>query len=361
MVSLMTEGNSILIKNIYYMLTYAFQVLKHSNYDEISSESFENIYNLFAAILSKGIGQQLKQGLYREYIPRSDDLSLLRGKLNVNGTIDNKLQRKQLLTCEFDELSENNVFNQIFKTTMLILMKQPSVDLDKKKALKRDLLFFSNVDTIEPILIQWNRLRFSRNNQNYRMLLMICYFVLEGLLLSSEKGLYKMATFLDDQRMSLLYEKFVLEYFKFHHPCLQASASQVAWNLDDDVHDFLPLMQTDTTLSYKGISLIIDTKYYSRTMQSRVQYDTRTIHSNNLYQIFTYVKNMDVGRTGNVSGLLLYAKTNESITPDSDFRMSGNRISAKTLDLNQEFPVIAGQLDLIVKQFFGEEVLFKKV
>ena len=120
-------------------------------------------------------------------------------------------------------------------------------------------------------------------------------------------------------------------------------------------------MQTDTTLSYKGISLIIDTKYYSRTMQSRVQYDTRTIHSNNLYQIFTYVKNMDVGRTGNVSGLLLYAKTNESITPDSDFRMSGNRISAKTLDLNQEFPVIAGQLDLIVKQFFGEEVLFKKV
>lgn len=351
----MVENKNVLIKNIYYMLTYAFQVLKQSNYDELSSEDFENIHNLFAAILSKGIGQQLKQGLYREYISDCDDLPVLRGKLNIVGTVDNKLQRKQVLTCEFDELSENNIFNQIFKITMLALSKQPTVDMERKKALKRTLLFFNSVENINPSLINWNKLRFSRNNQNYRMLLMICLFVLEGLLLSTEKGQYKMATFLDEQRMSRLYEKFVLEYFRHHHPNLNAAPSQVAWNLDDGVDDLLPIMQTDTTIHYKDRTLIIDTKYYGSTMQSQEQYGSHTLHSNNLYQIFTYVKNQDVQNTGNVSGLLLYAKTGESITPDCDFRMSGNKISAKTLDLNREFAQIARQLDEIVQLFIGDQ------
>lgn len=43
--------------------------------------------------------------------------------------------------------------------------------------------------------------------------------------------------------------------------------------------------------------------------------------------------------------MLLYAKTNESIQPDSDYVMSGNKISVKTLDLNQEFGEIQKQLD----------------
>lgn len=38
-----------------------------------------------------------------------------------------------------------------------------------------------------------------------------------------------------------------------------------------------------------------------------------------------------------VSGMLLYAKTDEMIQPDNIYQMSGNQISVKTLDLNQEF------------------------
>ena len=61
------------------MLTYAFQVLKQSNYEEIASEEFENIEDLFAAILLKGISQQLKQGLHKEYITKWENLSVLGG------------------------------------------------------------------------------------------------------------------------------------------------------------------------------------------------------------------------------------------------------------------------------------------
>ena len=64
----MTKDKSILINNIYHMLSYAFQILKQENYEDVAVESFDEMYDLFAAILAKGIGIQLKQGLYREYM-----------------------------------------------------------------------------------------------------------------------------------------------------------------------------------------------------------------------------------------------------------------------------------------------------
>ena len=84
----------------------------------------------------------------------------------------------------------------------------------------------------------------------------------------------------------------------------------------------------------------------------QMQYNKATLYSGNMYQIFTYVKNQDAMNTGNVSGMLLYAKTEESITPDCSFVIGGNKISVKTLDLNKEFNLIAAQLDQIAEEHF---------
>ncbi|MBO4887185.1 MAG: 5-methylcytosine-specific restriction endonuclease system specificity protein McrC, partial [Firmicutes bacterium] len=45
------------------------------------------MHNLFAAILAKGISRQLKQGLYREYLNRKEDVAVVRGKIDMPGTI----------------------------------------------------------------------------------------------------------------------------------------------------------------------------------------------------------------------------------------------------------------------------------
>ena len=136
----MTNDKGILIKNIYYMLTYAFQSLRQSNYDSVATEDFENIHDMFAAILGKGVANQLKQGLYKEYILQSEELSVLRGKLNLQGTIKNRTQHRQKLACEYDELSENNLLNRILKTTIMILIRQKTVKPDRKVLLKKNLI-----------------------------------------------------------------------------------------------------------------------------------------------------------------------------------------------------------------------------
>ena len=117
----MTTDKGIFIQNIYYMLSYAYQVLQQQDYQCIASEKFERIDDLFAAILAKGVSRQLKQGLYREYVSRSETRSVLRGKLDLPQTIKTRIQHKPQVACTFDELSEDNLYNQILKTTLHVL------------------------------------------------------------------------------------------------------------------------------------------------------------------------------------------------------------------------------------------------
>jgi 5-methylcytosine-specific restriction enzyme subunit McrC len=196
-------------------------------------------------------------------------------------------------------------------------------------------------------------MRFQRNNRSYRMLMNICYFIVDCSLLTTESGNLRMPTF-TDEHMSRLFERFVLNYYKRHYPSLKANADAIKWNIVDGGEseglDLLPSMQSDITLHGAEHTLIIDTKYYSAMMQS--QYDKRSIHSGNLYQIFTYVKNRDMEHRGNVSGLLLYAQTDEDIVPKVDTTIDGNRIMVRSLNLNQDFSAIEQQLrDVVVNVF----------
>lgn len=347
------KDKRIFIKNIYYMLSYAFTTLNQGGYENIATEEFDNLHNLFAAILAKGIGRQLKQGLYREYLSRREDTAVMRGKIDMPGTIQNRLARKQALTCAYDELSENNLLNRILKTTVMLLLRHAGVDAAYKMDLKKEMLFFSRVDQIDPASIPWSSIRFERNNGAYRMLISLCQLILEGMLLTTDDGEYRLAAFVDEQRMSRLYEKFILEYYVKECPQVKATASRIPWALDDGVGTLLPVMQSDITLSHGNRVLIIDAKYYTRTTQE--QYSVHTLHSNNLYQIFSYVKNKDAefGKAPHtVSGLLLYARTDEAIQPDNVYRMSGNKISVRTLDLNRNFSEFAAQLNRIVQEHF---------
>ena len=117
------------------------------------------------------------------------------------------------------------------------------------------------------------------------MLVSICQLIIEGMLITTDAGDYRLASFVDEQRMCRLYEKFILEYYTRHYPALSVRASQIPWSLDDGVGTMLPVMQSDIHLQRGNTVLIIDAKYYSHTTQ--VKFDKHTLHSNNLYQIYS--------------------------------------------------------------------------
>lgn len=336
------------IQNIYYMLAYAFRVLTEKKYASCATEEFENTADLLAAILVKGISAQIKRGLSRDYIEETESLSCLRGKIDISESIKKQTLIKQQLVCIYDEFSVDSYHNRILKTTAELLLKN-DIPKERKKELRNLMLYFQDVGTLDPFTINW-KTSYNRNNQTYRMLISICYLVIKGLLQTTTEGSAKLMDFLDDQKMHRLFEKFILEYYRKEFPHVKVSAPRIAWALDDDIDVMLPAMETDSVLSYEGRVLIIDAKYYTHTMQT--QYEALKLRSNHLYQIFAYVKNR-AAIGGEVSGLLLYAKTDEKLQPNFTYKMSGNTVSARSLNLDCDFSEVVEQLDDIADSFLG--------
>ena len=344
------------VRNVFHMLAYAFSALREQGYRDVATEDFDNAAELCAAILERGVSLQLKRGLGQEYVNRTEARSSLRGKIEVTESVKSQAILRRQLVCSYDEFSVDTTMNRIIKATVALLVRS-DISKARKKSLKKLMVFFADVCDIDLHTVDWN-MRYDRNNRTYRMLMAVCWLVVKGLLQTQSDGSVRMMDFFDEQRMSRLYEKFILEYYRKEHPHLHASASFIDWALDDGVSDGLPAMRSDITLSSRSRVLIIDAKYYAATMQSN--FDKRTVHSGNLYQIFAYVKNkqVDLERAGEdveVSGMLLYAATDEDIQPDATYRMSGNRISATTLDLDRPFEEIRAQLDGIVAEYFPGE------
>lgn len=337
--------SNIRIQNIYYMLSYAFQALNENGYSNIALEDFEDAADLLAAILAKGIEKQIKRGLGREYIPKTEALSALHGKINVSLSINQQTFLTRKMVCTYDEFTENAYVNRVLKTTAMLLIRCPEVKQERKQALKRVMLFFSRIDNLDPYSIQWSAIQYSRNNATYKMLVHLCSMVINHMLLTTQTGNKRINKYLDDQYMSSLYERFVREYFRKHYPDFNASASYIGWDVDN--FDQLPIMRSDITLVYEGHTLIIDTKYYSHTMQYNSRFDSKSLISGNIYQIYTYVKNRDANHDGSVSGMLLYAKTEHEDAIAQTYNMSGNIIFIRTLDLNSDFQTICNQLNEI--------------
>jgi 5-methylcytosine-specific restriction enzyme subunit McrC len=354
------------IKNIYYMLSYAFEVLHKDRIEKTGAENFENNLDLYAEILKIELEALVKRGFFHEYRQRSDECARPKGKIELTESFRRLSFMKSRLTCTYDDFSIDNYLNQVLKATVKGLVARLSElnnrseenkarRADTIRALRKLLLYFEGVSDIPLSGIDWNY-RFDRTNQIYAMLFAVCELASSGLLQENGAGEQKVVSFLDDQRMSHLYEKFLLAYFRreFREAGLEATAEVIPWALDEGSGTrFLPLMKTDVTLRRGSRILVIDAKFYEDPMQE--YFGAKTIHSGNLYQIYTYVKNLQklVGNETEVSGMLLYARTDTSANPDAEFSIDGSRIMAKSLDLSCTFSKIQEQLDAIALNCLG--------
>lgn len=340
------------IRNVYYMLAYAFRSLRSGGFERLSSEDFDNSLELCAAILCHAVELRLKQGVKRDYRTRREAMSALRGKVDMTATVASQAPLRRQLVCEYDAYSVDCPENRIIKATMSLLVRCSSVDARYRKRLRSLSMYFAEVADLDVRHINW-RMVSGRADSTSRMIMFVCRLAIDGALQASSEGGQRLRSVLDDQAMHRLYEKFILEYYRAEHPNLSARAEQIPWCVDGEVPPALPVMQTDVTLWAGERVLIIDAKYYTHSMQRN--YGAWTYHSGNLYQMFSYVKNAQAAQPAGappVAGMLLYAKTDEEVVPDEEFSLSSNTIAVRTLDLAQPFEGIRAQLDAIVSEFF---------
>lgn len=341
------------IKNIYHMLSYAFRTLCSKEYAYLGTEEFENTLELYAEILVMGMSRRIRKGLHKEYIREDDILTTVRGRIDVSETIRTLALERGMVACSYGTYSADNLPNRTIASTLRLLMRS-DLSQERKKEVKRCLGHLSEIGDID-LRKGIPDIRRTKLDDDYRMMISICGMVFDGLLQTEDSGKNLTIDVEADRRVSDIYETFIREYFVKEHPDLKARKRNVDWDIDDEYTGKLPMMQTDIVLEYGNRVLIIDAKYYSHSTMSR--YGSGKIVSGNIYQIFTYVKNMEgtlgksAGASGKlppeVSGMLLYAKTDDPISPDDSHVICGNRIGVVSLDLNRDFKDIRSQLDSI--------------
>ena len=185
----MSEQNKpIPIKNLFYMLCYAWNVLAVMDDVKVGSDDFDDAYNLLSRVFSYGIGKLIRSGFHRSYVETSEELSTLRGKISIQESINALSMQRKKLICSYDEYSTNDIFNQILKYTIDSLIKNPNVSSITKKELKKQDAFFSGIEAKAPTKENRQKLIFNRNNVTYKLLINIAVMLYDNTAVNEGDG-----------------------------------------------------------------------------------------------------------------------------------------------------------------------------
>ena len=334
------DNNTIPIQNIYYMICYAWDILIETDKQNKDTEQFDNIYNLLSKILIDNLTVLIKRGFYKSYINYIEELSNVRGKIDINKTVKYNLFAKKKLVCQYDELSTDIYLNQMINYTIKKLLKCNSLHNKYVVKLKEISNYFLEVGEKEPTKENISKITYNKNNRHYRVIINICILIYEGLITKEKEGNIIFSEFIKDEKMASLYENFVLNFYRknlnntaFYYPVSNKIKWDLTYETSNDV--YLPEMITDIVLRKKNNEsmLIIDTKFYKDALKSKSTYSSKKLYSPNLYQIYAYINN--VKNTNNVSGMLLYPTT--TIDLDLSYLINNKYILIKTINLNQSW------------------------
>ena len=85
------------------------------------------LLDLFINMFLTELDSLVKQGLRKAYIPVSENVFTLKGKINFNQNISQNLVHKERFFVEHDEYSANRPENKLIKATLLYLQKKSTI------------------------------------------------------------------------------------------------------------------------------------------------------------------------------------------------------------------------------------------
>jgi 5-methylcytosine-specific restriction enzyme subunit McrC len=345
--SSLTELSKIPVKNIFYMLCYAWGQLAEKDMTRIAREDEKDIQHLLTRILVVKLRSLIKRGFYREYGAKHEEMSLLRGKILFSESVHSFSFNRGKMHCEYEELRLNIPHNQIIKTTLhslLMVRELNQLLLNDVQSLNH---YFEGVDIISLNPNVFSNITLHRSNQQYRFVLDICQFLYESLLIHENGDEARFTDFeRDTKRMPYLYEEFVRNFYKMELPEYRVKRDRFNWDAVGDNLNYLPTMETDISIENKYEKWIIDTKFYRDAVKGHRGSDK--LISGNLYQLFSYLSNYkDSSYTKKyLKGMLLYPLVGQEL--NLSYEIKGFPIKICTVDLNQDWKHIHKRLLKII-------------
>ena len=286
-----------------YMLMYVYDIkLSNEQIASCKNEKSETLLEVLVQMFVKNLLDELKKGIYKEYITYEDNLRTLKGKYLINENLKYNFVKTKIY-CEYDEFSENNTLNQFF----LYAIKNLQKFVKNKKYLKQCELIFDEVENFS-FDVDLLNIHFTRVNKRFEKSYYLALLLLKRLIPLYSKGKNSFAFLFD---MNILFEKFIAKAIK----SIDNNAKIQNQNSFEDL-----LLKPDIILKNQ----IIDTKYKKiKSLEDLKQSDK--------LQAFAYGINYALKNV-----MLLYPKHLDDVNKELFLGESENKICLKinSIDLN---------------------------
>lgn len=357
------------VKNWFYMLLYAWDLADfRGEVDAIAEDAPDDLRALLTKMLALLTQKQIRRGLRGDYVDRSEPLRTVRGRIDFKRTESDLLLFKGELHCDYQEHSINVPRNQIITSTLNRQLRHDYARIERdgqhattklnnlKSELETLVRRMSEIDRVHlsDRLIATEMRKLGRNEREYRLMMLICEWLNGRPQLPEDDARGQRIPELEIFQKERVYEKFVANFFRFHHSdqWRVEPQRQFRWpvNADPIGSVDLPVMRPDIVMRHRedGRVLVIDTKW-SGTV-SGGQYDKR-VKTNDLYQVWSYISSQErephEGDFANSTGILLYAQPFSG--PESlDTRIRSHPFLVRTLDLTQPWQDIESELRQLI-------------
>jgi len=339
------------IRNLYYLFCYAWNRFEEAKAISTGAEESPDLPNLLASVLIEGTRSLLKRGLDRGYLPHEDELSTIRGHIELGPTLHLQARNMRRVHCAYDDLSHDLLHNQLLKASLKRLAQANSMDRTLARELHRLWTRMADVADIRLSTAAFARVQLHRNNARYDLLLKICELAFACMIPDKAGSGYGFQNVLRDERkMARVFEEFVRNYYRVSQHAFRVKPYQLEWQavpMTTNGVGRLPTMRTDVYLECAARRIIIDTKYYADALQQH--YGSLSFRSENLYQIFAYLRNDAIAEPDLVpaEGMLIYPQVEHSL--DSTYDIHGHRVRLATVNLAAAWPDIELRLAELIK------------
>jgi 5-methylcytosine-specific restriction enzyme subunit McrC len=345
------------VRNIYYLLSYAWNRLDEADLLEVGSLPDSDLPSLLARILVHGTNRLLRQGVDRAYVSALQDTQNPKGKLDVSQSLKRGLLLHNVVTCEVDDLSRDILHNRILKTTLHRLASTTGIAPELAHALRLLERQLTDISLIDIQAGHFARVQLHRNNAFYRFLLHVCELCFFSLLAEEGGAGYRFRDFVRDEgRMRKVFQDFVYNFYRLEQRSFAVKSDRFGWNTTfstDEAKALLPEMNTDVCLESQSRKIVIECKFTPHVLQEN--WGKLSARSEHLYQLFAYLKHLE-GRGGvnaHSDGLLLYPTATESV--DLHFDTHGHTLRVVTLDLRRSWEEIKSELLRFLKPWRQDE------
>lgn len=250
------------------------------NYSSLSLLDLQkdDLMEIFAFLFSEKLKNELIKGIYREYVKQEDDLSILKGKLNIKNQIKNIYKNNRKVNCTFSSFEESNLLNSCFYTFSKYLVTKVK-SIKTQENLKFINLTFCDIPLINLEEITLKKITFNRNNKRFHE-----SFILLNKLMFSNSSLGKRG---EKQGFSLMFEVNIL-YETYIGKVLQKKLSNLDVKLQDSSRKLLINAKTSRGIFQLKPDIVIDNIIIDTKWKLLNNSNRHGVCREDLYQMYAY-------------------------------------------------------------------------